>query len=191
MEQPRAVLGQRRERHACQHRRGKRREPSLERPAQHNKGTVAHLVPGRGHCSAFSSTIPPLQVALSFACSVASLSHSPSLQLPGGHGLHHGHLADYLLGWGSTSTCTAGHTELQRTPITKAPKGYRNTSTPKRHIQKKCAFTSNKQTAKCVCRESNPHCQKWRPALPHQPNLYLEPKWLRYLIELELNVEDC
>ena len=75
-----------------------------------NKDRVVCLTPSSGHRTAFSSTIPPLQVALSFACSVASLSHSPSLQLPGGHGLHHGHLADYLLGWGRTSTCSAGHT---------------------------------------------------------------------------------
>ena len=63
-----------------------------------NEVTVVHLAPSSGHCKAFSTTIPPLQVALSFACSVASLSHSPSLQLPGWHSLHRGSLADYLLG---------------------------------------------------------------------------------------------
>ena len=42
-----------------------------------NEVTVVHLAPSSGHCKAFSTTIPPLQVALSFACSVASLSHSP------------------------------------------------------------------------------------------------------------------
>ena len=88
-----------------------------------NKDTVVHLAPSRGHCMAFSSTIPPLQVALSFACSVASLSHSPSFQLPGWRGLHRGSLADYLLGWGRTSTCTAGHTELQCTTVSKVPYG--------------------------------------------------------------------
>ena len=86
-----------------------------------NKDTVVHLAPSRGHCSAFNPTIPPLQVALSFACSVASLSHSPSFQLPGWHGLHHGSLADYLLGWGRTSTCIAGHTKLQYTSKSKHP----------------------------------------------------------------------
>ena len=88
-----------------------------------NKDRVVHLTPSRGHCTTFSSTIPPLQVALSFACSVASLSHSPSFQLPGWHGLRHGSLADYLLGWGRTSTCTAGHTELQCTSKSKHPYG--------------------------------------------------------------------
>ena len=87
------------------------------------KSTVAHLAPSSGHCSTFSPTIPPLQVALSFACSVASLSHSPSFQLPGWHGLHHGSLADYLLGWGRTSTCTAGHTKLQCTTTPNLPCG--------------------------------------------------------------------
>ena len=88
-----------------------------------NKDTVVHLAPSRGHCMAFSSTIPPLQVALSFACSVASLSHSPSFQLPGWRGLHHGSLADYVLGWGRTSTCTTGHTELQCTLVSQFPFG--------------------------------------------------------------------
>ena len=88
-----------------------------------NEVTVVHLAPSSGHCKAFSTTIPPLQVALSFACSVASLSHSPSLQLPGWHSLHRGSLADYLLGWGSTSTCTAGLTGLQHPPMTKLPAG--------------------------------------------------------------------
>ena len=88
-----------------------------------NKDTVAHLAPSSGHCKAFSPTIPPLQVALSFACSVASLSHSPSFQLPGWHSLHCGSLADYLLGWGRASTCTAGHTELQYVPMSKLPFG--------------------------------------------------------------------
>ena len=91
-----------------------------------NKVTVACLAPSSGHCVAFSSTIPPLQVALSFACSVASLSHSPSFQLPGWHSLHCGSLADYLLGWGRASTCTAGHTRLQCTPLSKPPKGNRS-----------------------------------------------------------------
>ena len=88
-----------------------------------NKDTVVHLAPSRGHCMAFSSTIPPLQVALSFACSVASLSHSPSFQLPGWHRLHGGSLADYLLGWGRASTCTAGRAGLQCASMPKLPCG--------------------------------------------------------------------
>ena len=88
-----------------------------------NKEAVVCLPPSSGHCMAFSSTIPPLQVALSFACSVASLSLSPSFQLPGWHSLHRGSLADYLLGWGRTSTCTTGHTELQHTPTPRTPDG--------------------------------------------------------------------
>ena len=48
---------------------------------------------------AFSSTIPPLQITLSCACSVASLSHSPNFQLPSWRGLHHNRLAPYMIGW--------------------------------------------------------------------------------------------
>ena len=42
------------------------------------KDGVAHLAHTRGHCISFWLSVPPLQVALSFACSVASLSRYPS-----------------------------------------------------------------------------------------------------------------
>ena len=41
------------------------------------KGVVAHHALARGHCIAFWLSIPSLQVAPRFACSVASLSRSP------------------------------------------------------------------------------------------------------------------
>ena len=44
-------------------------------PAQ--KGIVVHFALTRGHCTSFWFIVPPLQVAPSLACSVASLSHSP------------------------------------------------------------------------------------------------------------------
>ena len=44
-------------------------------PAQ--KGVVVHFALTRGHCTSFWFIVPPLQVAPSLACSVASLSHSP------------------------------------------------------------------------------------------------------------------
>ena len=74
--------------------------------AHNNKDNVVHLAPSRGQCMAFSSTIPPLQVALSCACSVASLSPPPSFQLPGWRSLHRYSLANYVIGWGKTSSCT-------------------------------------------------------------------------------------
>jgi len=83
--------------------------------ASEQKGGVVHLQLSRGHCIAFWPSVPPLQVAPSFACSVASLSRSPGLQLPGCHSLHCGILADYLLGWGRPSTCSTGHAEFQST----------------------------------------------------------------------------
>ena len=79
------------------------------------KGGVVHLLLSRGHCIAFWPSIPPLQVAPSFACSVASLSRSPGHQLPGCHSLHCGILTDYLLGKGRPSTCSTGHAEFQST----------------------------------------------------------------------------
>ena len=44
---------------------------------ENNKGGVMHLAHSRGHCSSFWPSVPPLQVAPSFACSVASLSRCP------------------------------------------------------------------------------------------------------------------
>ena len=87
----------------------------LQLPKKRAKGGVVHLQLSRGHCIAFWSSVPPLQVAPSFACSVASLSRSPGLQLPGCHSLHCGILADYLLGWGRPSTCSTGLAEFQST----------------------------------------------------------------------------
>ena len=87
--------------------------------------TVAHLAPSRGHCTALDPTIPSLQVSPSFTSSVASLSRCPSCQLPGWHSLHCGILADYLLDWGRVSTCSAGHTKLQCTSMSKPHKGDR------------------------------------------------------------------
>ena len=42
-----------------------------------NKDAVAHLVHSRGYCISFWLSVPPLQVAPRFACSVASLSRYP------------------------------------------------------------------------------------------------------------------
>ena len=83
-----------------------------------NKIQVVQLTSTRGHCLTFNPTFPPLQVALSFACSVASLSLCLSFQLPGWHSLHYVILADYLLGWGRVSTCWTGHDGLHCTPRT-------------------------------------------------------------------------
>ena len=59
----------------------------------------------RRQLEAFKSSIPSLQVAASFACSVASLSRSPAFQLPGHHHLHGEVLADHQFDWGGLSTC--------------------------------------------------------------------------------------
>ena len=65
---------------------------------------------------AFKSSIPSLQVAASFACSVASLSRSPAFQLPGHHHLHGEVLADHQFDWGGLSTCQGAHIQCLLTP---------------------------------------------------------------------------
>ena len=84
----------------------------------------------RGHCMPFWSMIPPLQVAPSFACSVASLSQSPGHQLPGCHSLHCGILTDYQLGWGRPSTWFTRHADAPSRSNTLFPKGDRRMDTP-------------------------------------------------------------
>ena len=91
------------------------------------KGGVVHLVHSRGCCITFWPSIPPLQVAPSIACSVASLSRFPRLQLPRSCSLHHMISTDYLLGWGEPSTCFAGHAVLQCIP---SPKHVQEVSLP-------------------------------------------------------------
>ena len=70
----------------------------------------------RRQLEAFKSSIPSLQVAASFACSVASLSRSPAFQLPGHHHLHDEVLADHQFDWGGLSTCTAALAQCLLTP---------------------------------------------------------------------------
>ena len=84
----------------------------------------------RGLCITFWLSVPSLQVAPRFACSVASLSQSPGHQLPGHHSLRHGALADYLLEWGEPSTCHAGLNKLCYTPSPSPPRGNRRLDTP-------------------------------------------------------------
>ena len=86
---------------------------------------VVQFLCHRGSCSLFSHTVPPLQVAPSFACSVASLSQFPDHQLPGFLDLHQGILADYLLGQGATSAQTAVLDTLRCTS-SPTPRGFRD-----------------------------------------------------------------
>ena len=81
-----------------------------------NKTGVVPFLRCRGHCNPLWAVFPPLQVVLSFACSVASLSRCPSHYLPGHHHFRGGDLADYPFGWGSPSTWLAARTELRDTP---------------------------------------------------------------------------
>ena len=80
-------------------------------------GVVSRWYLHRGDdLKAFKASIPSLQVAASFACSVASLSRSPAFQLPGHHHLHGEVLADHQFDWGGLSTCTAAHAQCLLTP---------------------------------------------------------------------------
>jgi hypothetical protein len=57
------------------------------------------------HTFTFKLSIPSLQVACGFACSVASLSLCPHHQLPEHRNLHCNALADHQFDWGELSTC--------------------------------------------------------------------------------------
>jgi len=82
------------------------------------------ICPQQGSLHATLGCFPDhCQVVLSFACSVASLSLSPSHYLPGHPHLRRGVLADYLFGKGSPSTWFAGHTTVHGAPSAKPPYG--------------------------------------------------------------------
>ena len=78
------------------------------RAKRQKKTGVALLIRHRGHCEPLWAVVPPLQVELSSACSVASLGRFPSHYLPGRLCLRPGVLADHLFGWGIPSTRQAG-----------------------------------------------------------------------------------
>ena len=87
------------------------------------KAGVVPLVRCRGLCIPLWAVFPPLQVVLSSACSVASLSRFPSHYLPGHPHLREGALAAYLFGQGSPSTWCTGRTAVHDTPSAKLPCG--------------------------------------------------------------------
>ena len=82
---------------------------------------VALLIRHRGHCEPLWAVVPPLQVVLSSACSVASLGRFPSHYLPGRLCLRPGVLADHPFGWGIPSTRQAGHETVHGAPSIKSP----------------------------------------------------------------------
>ena len=87
------------------------------------KAAVAPLIRCRGFCFPLWAVFPPLQVVLSSACSVASLSRFPSHYLPGHPHLREGALAAYLFGQGSPSTWCTGRTAVHSTPPAILPLG--------------------------------------------------------------------
>ena len=86
-----------------------------------NKTGVALLIRRRGHCELLWAVIPPLQVVLSSACSVASLGRCPSHYLPGHPCLRQDVLAAHLFGWGIPSTQQAGHVTVHSASSVKSP----------------------------------------------------------------------
>ena len=87
------------------------------------KTGVALLIRHRGHCEPLWAVVPPLQVELSSACSVASLGRFPSHYLPGRPSLRQGVLAAHLFGWGIPSTRLAGHVTVHNASSAKSPCG--------------------------------------------------------------------
>ena len=96
--------------------------PAAKAQTQRKTG-VALLIRHRGHCELLWAVVPPLQVVLSSACSVASLGRFPSHYLPGRPHLRRGVLADHLFGWGIPSTRQAGHATVHSASSVKSPCG--------------------------------------------------------------------
>ena len=94
----------------------------------------------RGHCIPLWAVFPPLQVVLSSACSVSSLSRFPSHYLPGHPHLREGALAAYLFGLGSPSTWLAGHTAVHDTPSATPPRGTERRDAPQMPVACQIVF---------------------------------------------------
>ena len=91
----------------------------------------------RGRCTPLWAVFPPLQVVLSFACSVASLSRCPNHYLPGHLRLREVDLADYPFGRGNPSTWRAGRTPFHDVTSAKPPSGAQRSMTlPRWHTQR-------------------------------------------------------
>ncbi len=105
------------------------------------KAGVAPFRNCRGHCVPLWAVFPPLQVVLSSACSVASLSRCPSRYLPGHPHLHEDALADYLFGRGSPSAWHAGYAVVLDTPSAKPPTGaQRGVTLPRWQLHRELAL---------------------------------------------------
>ena len=104
--------------------------------AINNKAAVVPLLHCRGRCIPLWAVFPSLQVVLSFACSVASLSRFPSHYLPCQLQLPETATADYLFDWGNPSTWCAGLAAVHGTSAATPPfKAQRGTTLPRyRHI---------------------------------------------------------
>ena len=94
-----------------------------QRKPNMKKAGVVPLICYRGFCIPLWTVFPPLQVVLSSACSVASLSRFPNHYLPGHPHLREGALAAYLFGQGSPSTRCAKLTTVHGTPSAQLPCG--------------------------------------------------------------------
>ena len=106
------------------HSNGRPRADTCDKIRKRQKKTgVALLIRHRGHCELLWAVVPPLQVVLSSACSVASLGRFPSHYLPGRPRLRRGVLADHLFGWGIPSTRQAGHVTVHSASSVKSPCG--------------------------------------------------------------------
>ena len=96
------------------------------------KARVVPLIWCRDHCIPLWAGFPSLQVVLSFACSVASLSRFPSHYLPCQLQLPEAATADYLFDRGNPSTWCAGLTAVHGTSSTTPPfEAQRGTTLPR------------------------------------------------------------
>ena len=98
-----------------------------------SKAGAAPFLRCRGHCIPLWAVVQPLQVVLSSACSVDSLSRRPVHYLQGHPHLRVDAIADCPFGRGNQSTWRAGRTTLHDTPSAKPPVGAQRIMTVSRY----------------------------------------------------------
>ena len=128
----------------------------------------------RGHCIPLWTVLPPLQVVLSYACSVASLGRCPSHYLPGHPHLRRDALADCLFGKGSPTTWRAGHKPLHDTPSVKPSfRAQKSMTLPRWHAQGMQAHLPQQRTNANGARQQV--SQKRKPAACWEDSAQLHP----------------
>ena len=140
------------------------------------KARVVPLIWCRDHCIPLWAGFPSLQVVLSFACSVASLSRCPSHYLPCQPQLPEAATADYLFDKGQPihvvcRTCNSPWHSLDHTPTRGTERHY-----PSQITNKKQTVQTHASAWRCIAFLQIPHTHMHTHVSCYELHLVTESK---------------